>query len=361
MMSEDLKVAIIGCGYWGPNLVRNFTKIPGVKVEAICDRVAARRDHVAGIYPEVDTYADFQTLLDHALIDAVVVATPLRSHFEIAKAALLKGKNVLLEKPMASSVEECQELISIAAERKLILMVGHTHLYSDPIQKIKEIISGGEIGELRYVNSQRLSLGMFQEDMNVVWDLAPHDLSIICEMVGELPTVVNCQGSAHVNPEVEDVANISLQFPKGSFATIQNSWLEPRKVRQITFVGTKKTVIYDDLQPREKIRILDVSVERPPHYDTFGDFHYAYHYGDTYIPRVEQTEPLGKMCRHFLDCIRSGSTPLTSGASGLEVVRVLEALTESMTRKGAPIAYSGSYRRPLAGEVMSETSIGLVQ
>jgi predicted dehydrogenase len=259
-------------------------------------------------------------------------------HYSLAKASLLAGKHTLIEKPMASSSAECEELIEIARSNGLVLMVGHTFLYSAPIRKITQIVRAGDIGEIRYINSRRLNLGLFQKDINVAWDLAPHDISIILHVLGELPQTVNCQGNAHVTPGVEDVTNISLSFSRQRFATIQSSWLEPRKVREMTIVGTRRMIVYDDLQTHEKIRIYDVRVERPPHYDTFADFHYSYHYGDSYIPHIKHEEPLRAECQHFLECIQTGAKPLTSGYEGLELVRILEAASTSLKDGGAPVS-----------------------
>ena len=217
-------------------------------------------------------------------LDATVIATSVKHHFPLAKASLLAGKHTLIEKPMASSSEECEELIDIAVRNGLVLMVGHTFLYSPVVRKIVDIIQAGDIGDIRYINSRRLNLGLFQKDINVAWDLAPHDISIILHILEDFPVSVNCQGNAHVTPHIADVTNMSLTFRHKRFATIQSSWLEPRKVREMTIVGTRRMIVYDDLQTLEKIRIYDVRVERPPHYDTFAEFHYSYHYGDSYIP-----------------------------------------------------------------------------
>jgi predicted dehydrogenase len=282
-------------------------------------------------------------LLDEAGVDAVVVATPVEHHYALGKASLLAGKHTLIEKPMASSSTECEELIEIAERNGLVLMVGHTFLYSAPVRRIADIVQAGDIGEIRYINSRRLNLGLFQKDINVAWDLAPHDISIILHILGELPQTVNCQGNAHVTPGIEDVTNISLSFRHKRFATIQSSWLEPRKVRDMTIVGTRRMIVYDDLQTHEKLRIFDVRVERPPHYDTFADFHYSYHYGDSYIPHIQQEEPLKVECQHFIDCIENGVQSLTSGHEGLELVRILEAASISLKSQGGPVSLS---RRP---------------
>jgi predicted dehydrogenase len=340
-MSPPLAVGVVGCGYWGPNLARTFNLDPRATVRAICDLNPERLDRVSGNYPGAKAFADFEAMLASGRLDAVVIATPVKTHHEIAKAALLAGKHVLVEKPMAASASECEDLIGIATSRGLTLMVSHTYLYAPAVRRIAEFIHGGEIGELKYINGQRLNLGLFQSDINVAWDLAPHDLSIILHMMGELPVSLNCQGNSHVTPGIEDVTNLSLTFPNQRFATVQSSWIEPRKVRQMTFVGTRKMITYDDLQPLEKIRIYDVRVERPPHYEDFAEFQYAYHYGDCYLPRIEQSEPLKIMCSHFIDCVLSGSEPLSGGLRGLELVRILEASSASLRAGGGPIGTAG--------------------
>ncbi len=336
-MVSGFSIGVVGLGYWGPNLARNFSQLAGCRLAGLCDLDDERLEKMRMSHPDIPRYRDFDEMLRDPDLDAVAVATPVRRHFPLAKAALLAGKHVLVEKPLAASSAECEELIALAAERNLILMVGHTFLYSAPIRMIRQLIGSGELGEIRYINTQRLNLGLFQKDINVVWDLAPHDLSIILHLLDRTPSSVNCQGNAHVTPGIEDVANLSLHFRDGQFATIQSSWLEPRKVRQMTIVGTRKMIIYDDIEPMEKIRIYDARVDTPPHYDNFGEFQYAYHYGDSYIPRIEQAEPLRQMCQHFLDSITNGTPPLTCGERGLEVVRILEACSESLKSNGGPV------------------------
>lgn len=339
-MSKPVAVGVVGYGYWGPNLARNFESLASSRLTAVCDLDAGRLAHMVRLYQGTLAFQDFPEMLNKADVDAVVIATPLKSHHLLAKASLLAGKHVLIEKPMASSVAECEELIEIARARNLVILVGHTYHYSEAVRKILEIIESGDIGEVRYINCQRLNLGLFQRDFNVAWDLAPHDLSIILRVMKGLPQAVNCQGNAHINPDIEDVTNISLSFADQKFATIQSSWLEPRKVRQMTFVGTRKMIVYDDLEPLEKIRIYDVRVECPPHYDSFADFQYSYHYGDCYIPHLEQSEPLQLLCRDFIDCIRLGGEPKSSGADGLAVVRVLEACQKSLKSNGSHVQVS---------------------
>lgn len=337
-MSRGLSIGVVGLGYWGPNLARNFSQIQGCRLGALCDLDPLRVEKMRLLYPEVAAFSSFSEMLKNADLDAVAVATPVPHHFPVAKAALLAGKHVLVEKPFAASVAECEELIDLAERKGLSLMVGHTFLYSAPIQMIKKIIEAGDLGEIQYINSQRLNLGLFQKDINVVWDLAPHDISISLHLLGGSPHFVNCQGNAHITPGIEDVSNLSMSFPSGQFATVQSSWLEPRKVRQMTIVGTRKMIVYDDIEPMEKIRIYDTRIERPPHYDSFGEFHYSYHYGDSFVPYIEQSEPLRQMCQHFIACIITGTPALSCGKSGLEVLRILEASSKSLRANGAAVA-----------------------
>ena len=333
----ELGVAVFGCGYWGPNLARNFFRIPWCDLKAVSDPDPDRLDDMRTRFPGVACEPDSSKILSDPEIDAVVIATPVKYHFELAKEALVSGKHVLIEKPMASSAAECEELIEIAAENGLTLMVGHTFLYSEAISVINEKITSGDIGDVLYINAQRLNLGLFQKDINVAWDLAPHDLSIILHFLRDSPQTINCQGNAHISPHVEDVTNMSLTFPGNRFATVQSSWIEPRKVRQMTIVGTKGMIVYDDVQQLEKIRIFDTRVNTPPHYESYADFHYSYHYGDSYCPRLDQREPLRTQCEHFLDCILKGTRPLTSGEDGLRIVEILEKSAESLQAGGAPV------------------------
>src|SRR5437016_2839295 len=342
-MKRKIAVGVLGCGYWGPLLVRNFKSLPDCQLKAVCDVNAARLKHLGTLYPDVEGMSDPQQFINGYGLDAVVIATPVKDHYALAKASLLAGKHTFIEKPMASSSEECEELIDIAERNGLVLMVDHTFLYSAPVQKIVEIIDAGDLGDIRYINSRRLNLGLFQTDINVAWDLAPHDISIILHILGEFPLAINCQGNAHVHRDVEDVTNMSLSFPHKRFATIQSSWIEPRKIREMTIVGTRRMIVYDDLETHEKIRIYDVRVERPPHYDTFAEFHYSYHYGDSYIPHIQQEEPLKVVCQHFVDCIENNTPPLTGGREGLEMVRILEASSVSLKSNGAPVTFSPSH------------------
>jgi predicted dehydrogenase len=320
-----LNVAVVGCGYWGPNLIRNFGSLSECKVKLVCDVDKDRLAHMRTLYPEVETTSQFDHIVNNAEIDAVAIATPVCLHFEMARRSLQAGKHTFIEKPMASSVAECEKLAELAEKQNLALMVGHTFIYSQSVRKIRQIVNSGDLGEIQYISSRRLNLGLFQKDINVAWDLAPHDISIILYIMNEEPVSVNCQGKAHIAPDIEDVTNITLNFPNGGFATIHSSWLDPNKVREMKFVGTKKMLVYDDVEPMEKIKIYDKCVKTPPHYNTFAEFHYSYHYGDMCSPYVKQIEPLKVECQHFLDCIKKGTRPDSSGVEGLKVVQVLEA------------------------------------
>lgn len=343
-MNKKLNIGVVGCGYWGPNLIRNFRSLPDCQLKSVCDMDEKRLSHMKSLYSEAEGHMDFDTFLADKSLDAVAVATSVKHHYPMAKASLEAGKHTFIEKPMASSTEQCEELIDIATKKGLTLMVGHTFLYSEPVRKIKEIIATGDIGDIQYISSRRLNLGLFQKDINVAWDLAPHDISIILYIMGEIPHTVNCQGNAHITAGIEDVTNMSLTFSNKRFATIQNSWLDPRKVREMTIVGRKRMIVYDDLETHEKIKIYDSRVERPPHYDTFAEFQYAYHYGDRYIPHVKHSEPLKTETQHFVDCIRQGTTPLTCGMRGKELVEILEASSKSLANQGASVSLNGHAR-----------------
>ncbi len=336
-MTKILNVGVIGFGYWGPNLVRNFRSLPDCRLKTVCDLSDERLAHLHSLYPDVGCEKDFDRMLHDPEIGAIVVATGLKYHFQMAKASLLAGKHTLIEKPMATSVAECEELIALAQEKGLILMVGHTFLYSAAVRKIKEIVDHHDIGDIRYISARRLNLGLFHKDINVTWDLAPHDISIILYIMREHPLNVNCRGAAHVTPGIEDVTAMNLHFSNEKSAIIHSSWLDPRKVREMTIVGSKRMIVYDDVAFQEKIKIFDVRVDSPPHYDTLAEFHYAYHYGDMYSPYVKPDEPLKTECQHFLECIKIGSVPLTSGQNGLEVVQILEMASRSVKQGGAPI------------------------
>ncbi|HWD92923.1 MAG TPA: Gfo/Idh/MocA family oxidoreductase [Verrucomicrobiae bacterium] len=336
-MTKPIKVGVVGCGYWGPNLIRNFRSLPDCNLKMMCDLSEDRLKHLKTLYPEVKGETDFSHMLNGAGLDAIVIATNLKAHYPMAKASLLAGKHTFIEKPMAASLSECEELLAIAQQKGLVLMIGHTFVYSAAVKKIKEIVEWGDLGDIRYISARRLNLGLFQRDINVAWDLASHDISIILHIMDEMPISVNCRGSAHITPGVEDVTSMCLTFRKDRSAIIHSSWLDPRKIREMTIVGSKRMIVYDDVAPLEKIRVFDVRVERPPHYDTFAEFHYAYHYGDVYAPYIKQEEPLKTECQHFLDCIRESKSPMSNGTHGVEAVKILEASSLSLKQSGSAV------------------------
>jgi predicted dehydrogenase len=313
---------------------------PGCELKLLCDASEQRLAHMRRLHPGVATTQRFEDLLNGADLDAVVIATPVRFHYEMAKACLSMGKHVFVEKPLTRTEAEAEELVDLAEREGLVLMVGHTFLFSPAVRRMKEIIDAGDVGEVQYIAARRLNLGLFQKDINVAWDLAPHDISILLHLLEERPTSVSCQGSSHVTRGIEDVTMMYLNFAKNRCASIHNSWLDPKKVRQMTVVGSQRMIVYDDMEPLEKLKIYDARVEVPPHYDTFAEFTYSYHYGDAYVPYIKQDEPLKLECQHFIECIREEGTPITNGRLGLEVVRILEAAGESLRQQGSSVSLS---------------------
>ncbi|HEX9970850.1 MAG TPA: Gfo/Idh/MocA family oxidoreductase [bacterium] len=334
---RTINVAVIGCGYWGPNLIRNFNSITECKIKMCCDVNSKRLSKMKQLYPEIEITRDYKDILAADEIDAVAIATPVRSHAELALNCLEANKHILVEKPITASVDECKELIKLAKAKQKILMVGHTFVYTASVNKMREIIESGELGEILYISGERLNLGLFQDDINVIWDLAPHDISIILYLLKKIPISVNAQGKAHYKKNIEDVAWVSLNFGDNLVAFLHNSWLDPYKIRKMTIVGSKKMLVYNDIDPNEKIKIFDKGIKVPPYYDTFAEFHFSYRYGDIYSPRIEEFEPLGKECQHFIDCIQKNQRPLSDGYDGLKVVAILEAASESLKNAGKSI------------------------
>ncbi|MBN1476635.1 Gfo/Idh/MocA family oxidoreductase [Candidatus Sumerlaeota bacterium] len=337
MTENPLRIGVIGCGYWGPNLIRNFNALAEAEVAWVCDLNADRLSHIVGLYPHVVATENHRDIMGDASIEAVAIATPVPSHFALAKEALEAGKHVFVEKPMCETSAEAEELIALAKARGLTLFVGHTFIYSPAVQEIARIVRSGELGKIYYVASRRLNLGLLQRDINVIQDLAPHDISILNHILDQDPIAVSASGSAHHQEGVEDVATMTVEYAGKLQAFLHSSWLDPKKVREMVFVGEEKMLVYDDVEPQEKIRIHDKRVVRPPHYDTFAEFQFSYHYGDVHTPWLRGGEPLRTECKHFIDCIRSGETPLSSGEHGLRVIRVLEAANASMRNCGARV------------------------
>ena len=338
-MSREVRFGVIGCGYWGPNHIRNLSSLAssGAVMAAAADRDEARRDRVKQLYPHVDVVVEADTVIDDPDIDAVVIATPVGTHYPLAKAALLAGKHVLVEKPFVTSSDHAGELMALAAERDLRVMVGHTFEYTAAVNRIRELVQAGELGDVLYVRSLRVNLGLFQTDVNVLWDLAPHDLSILNYVLGRRAVAVSAVGSANVTEGIEDVVSMSVEFDGGIMCNVIVSWLDPKKVREMTIVGDKKMLVYDDISMTEKIRIFDKGVAGPRDYDSFGDFQYSYRYGDIVTPFLDSHEPLREEAGHFLAAIQHGTTPRSDGASGAAVVDVLEAAQTSLANRGARV------------------------
>ncbi len=327
-------IAVIGLGYWGPNWIRNLSQLHCCNRVIACDLDAERRARISGLFPAIDTSSSLGEVIEDSSIDAAVVATPVSTHYPIARRLLEAGKSVLVEKPLAMSRTQGEELLKLSRAQGQVLMVGHTFEYSAPVLKLSELISQGELGEIFYISSVRANLGLFQHDVNVAWDLATHDISIILMLMGRMPDAVSCQGRSHYRSEVEDVAMLELHFSGNVIAFVHVSWLDPNKIRRTTIVGSRKMLVYDDTDPQEKIRIYDKGVSIQRYYDTYGDFQFAYRYGDVRIPRIEETEPLRRECEHFVHCVTTSSTPKTDGLSGIRVVSVLEAASQSLRSGG---------------------------
>jgi predicted dehydrogenase len=300
----------------------------------VCDVDAQRLSPVAARYPSARPTTDVDDLFDDGSVDAMYLATPVSTHYELARRALQQGKHVLIEKPLATTVEQAEELAEMAAARRLTLLVGHTFVFSPPVRKVKQLLDSGLIGPIYYVETTRVNLGLFQKDVSVLWDLGPHDLSILIYWLGEVPTRVSARGRSYLGEALEDVAFLTLEFPSGILAQVQISWLAPSKLRRTSVVGRQKMIVYDDLEPVEKVKIYDRGVDRQP--ASFGEFQLTYRSGDILSPRLDTTEPLYLECEHFLDCIRSGRTPDASPQSGVDVVRVIQAAERSLRCAGAP-------------------------
>lgn len=332
-----LNVGVVGCGYWGPNLIRNFTQLSDSEVVMCADLDAGRLDHMKNLYPRLETTKDYKKLLERPDIEAIVIATPPDTHYQLTMESLGAGKHTFVEKPLAYSSTESAAMVNAAKKHGLTLMTGHTFVYTAAVNKIKEVIESGELGEIYYISTERVNLGLFQENINVVWDLAPHDVSILNYILDGTPESVSATAHSYIRKNVEDVAFLTFRYPNGVLAHIHVSWLNPNKIRCTTVVGSKKMLVYDDVSPLEKIRIYDKGVTVQPHYDTFGEFQLAYRFGDIFIPKLDDSEPLKVASQHFIDCIRNGITPRSSGHEGHEVVSVLEASIESIKEEGKMI------------------------
>jgi len=331
---NKVKIGAIGCGYWGPNLIRNFSEVATSEMVAVADLDRARLDHIQARYPQITHVTQDYHDLFQLDLDAIVISTPPPTHFAIAQECLQRGLHVLIEKPLATSSEDARRLIKLAEEHDRVLMVGHTFEYNPAVHALKEMIDSGELGDIHYIDAVRASLGLFHPKLNVIWDLAPHDLSILIHILGEAPLSVSTRGIACVQQSVEDIAYMTLMFPNNILSHIRLSWLDPCKTRRITVIGSKKMAVYDDVENHEKIKIYDKSVKAIRHTDTFGEFQFAYHYGNVVSPYIRFEEPLRVECLHFLECIHENKPPLTDGYNGLQIVEIIEAAQRSLNNEG---------------------------
>ncbi len=343
------KVAVIGAGYWGPNIIRNFLENPHCELVAVCDRDPAQLSHLQQALPEsLLRSTDATELLNRPDIDAIAIVTDIPSHFPLARLALERGKHVFVEKPLAMSSTECAQLGQLAIQQGKVLMVGHTFIYNPAVSKLKEIADSGEVGDIYYLHAQRLNLGRIQTQHNALWSLAVHDIAITLHLFGERPSWVRTWGNAFITPGVEDVTFLNIAFPSGRLANLHSSWLDPEKKRQVTLVGSKKMVVYDDVSLDQKITIYDKGIDKAlkdnPHaeYSSFSEFQLLTRTGDIHIPQVKFVEPLKIELQHFLDCVHQSQAghpmePVTGWQEGYEVVRVLEAAQESLSHAGIPI------------------------
>jgi len=347
----NVNVALIGLGYWGPNLARNLVAVPGATLHTLCDLDSERLSRLSRQYPGVRLLTDYRMVLDDSQVDAVVIATPVHTHFQLAAEALRAGKHVLVEKPMAQTGDQCRKLIGMAEADGLLLMAGHVFLYNAAVQKIKEYIAAGLLGQVYYVYSQRLNLGIIRQDVNALWNFAPHDLSILNYWLGGAPLGVMARGYSYIQAGIEDVVFMTLDYPEGVGANVHISWLDPHKVRRLTVVGSEKMVVYDDVNADARVMVYDKGVTRkamaPGEYnfenaslgrfENYGEFQLLLRAGDVLIPKLDFVEPLKLECQHFVECIRDGRQPLSGGYDGLDVVQALEAAQQSLARNGARI------------------------
>ena len=332
-----LQIGVIGYGYWGPNLVRNFMESSKTKVSMVADMSLNRLATINPLYPSIITTTDYKEILSSPDVDAVAIATPVSTHFEIALQALKAGKHVLVEKPITNSSANALQLIEEAERRNLVLMVDHTFPYTGAVRKIKDLIDKDELGQIYYYQSTRVNLGLFQHDVSVIWDLAVHDLSIIEYILTAKPIAVSATGLNHVAGQPENIAYLTLFFKEDIIAHIHVNWLAPVKVRQTLIGGSKKMIVYDDLEPTEKIKIYDKGITLNNDPNNIHEMKVGYRTGDMWCPKIEGTEALRNLVSHFVNCVETGEKPITSAESGLRVVKAMEAATESIAKRGQPV------------------------
>lgn len=349
MMSADIRVGVVGAGYWGPNIIRNMWELPEVDLVGVADLDPGALGRVTSRFRDLPVaVTDYRELFESG-IDAVAICTPPETHHEVAMDALDAGLHVMVEKPLTISSETAAELTVRAEEDGLTLMVGHTFEYNAAVLELRELIESGELGEVLYVDAVRVGLGLFHPTLNVIWDLAPHDISVMNLLTSAMPIEVSAHGAACLRPDLVDVAYLNLVFPDGLTANTRMSWLDPAKTRRTTVVGSEKMVVYDDVEPQEKLRIYDKRVTTIRRTDTFGDFSFAYHYGSIVSPHIRFEEPLRAQCSEFIEAITTSRAPASDGHSGLRVVQVIEAAQESLAAEGLITKVNNASAYSIAG------------
>lgn len=332
-----ISIGVVGYGYWGPNLVRVFMENPGSKVIAVSDRRPERLALVSSRYPTIKTFLNQDELIKDPAIDAVAIATPVSSHFDLALQVLSAGKHLLIEKPLASTSEQALRLVEEANRRTRVLMVDHTFNYTGAVRKIQQLVAEGELGEIYYFDSVRVNLGLFQRDVNVMWDLAVHDVSILDYVLSSRPIAVSATGMSHIPEEPANIAYLTLYFENRFIAHIHVNWLAPVKVRRTLIGGSRKMVLYDDVEPSEKVKIYDKGITVNKSLESMYQMLVSYRTGDMWAPKLDTTEALSTEAAHFIDCVEHSKKPLSDGEAGLRVVRILEAATRSMSGRGSPV------------------------
>jgi len=351
-----IRVGIIGVGYWGPNLVRCFSELENCRVTAVCDRSGDQLLRIKERFPSVQPFDDVDAMFKAGVIDAVVIATPTATHFDLTMKALANDLHVFVEKPLAKTSGQCRTLIKTAGERNRVLFVGHVFLHSSPVRKLSELIETGELGSINYISSRRLNLGPVRKDVSALYDLAPHDISMMLHLLGQKPTSVTCSGFDRLNPGIHDVCNLTMMFEGNRMGMVHVSWLDPRKERVLTVVGDKRMAVYDDLE-QEKIKVFDKGIDRPEKATgDYADFQLAYRYGGSYSPFIKENEPLKAECAEFVRCIAEGDVPLTDGVNGLDVVEVLEAADVSLRSDGHRVELA-SLREELAEAAAAKATL----
>jgi predicted dehydrogenase len=336
-LSDRIRVGVVGLGYWGPNLARNFDRLPGADLAYACDLEEENLAKARCTFPRAKVTDDLRELLADPALDAVVVATSVPTHYKLGKAVLEAGKHVLIEKPMALRAADAEDLVATAAAHGKLLMVGHLLEYHPGVRKVKELIDAGELGHTFYIYAHRLNLGKVRTDENALWSLAPHDISVINYLTGEEPEEVSARGECYLQDDVEDVVFGYIRYPSGMVGHLHVSWLDPHKTRKITVVGAEKMVVFDDMEADRKVTVFEKGATTTrTKFETYGEF-VTLRNGDIHIPRISNDEPLHLECQHFIECIREGRPPLSDGRDGLNVVRVLEAMERSLHNDGQPV------------------------